>query len=69
VDGRFTASEARAKLHQAASRLLGRGDDGAAIFFYTTEQEQGNADEVLGLFAAEYLDGLSRHLQGVYGRR
>ncbi len=63
--GHFTATDARAKLYQAGSRLLGRGDDGAVVFFYTPELAQGNTDEVLGPFAAEYLDNLSKQLAGV----
>jgi EpsI family protein len=55
VGGRFVASDAHAKLHQAAGRLLGRGDEGAVVFFYTPELGQDNPDQVLGPFAAEYL--------------
>lgn len=35
VNGRFTASDVQAKLQGALSRLMGRGDDGAIVVFYT----------------------------------
>lgn len=35
VNGRFTASDVQAKLQGALSRLMGQGDDGAIVVFYT----------------------------------
>ena len=43
VNGRFTPSDSRAKIHGALSRLSGRGDDGAVLLFYTP-YEEGAAD-------------------------
>jgi len=58
VDGRFEASDTRAKAWGAWSRLSGRGDDGAVIIVYTSEQEPGDADAVLDGMLLELLPAI-----------
>ena len=49
IGGPYTISDARARLQLAFNRLLGRGDDAAALFFYTplAESEDRAADQRL----------------------
>ncbi len=65
VGGAYVASDAKAKIRQALARLLGQGDDGAAIFIYTPQTESGKADDVLSRFASEHLDTVAATLDGV----
>ena len=65
VGGHYTTSDARARLQLAFNRLLGRGDDGAALFFYTPIESASGAaaaDKVLGDFVAAELPALERSL-------
>jgi EpsI family protein len=43
VDGQYTVNPYRAKLLQAKSKLLGRGDDGAVIIVYTELDTDGKS--------------------------
>jgi EpsI family protein len=53
----YTISDARARLQPAIHRLLGRGDDAAAVFFYTplAESDGGAADARLAQAVREAL--------------
>ncbi len=71
VGGRFFTSDARAKLQGAFDRLLGRGDDAAALFFYTPAADNNNtdaADAVLTRFVGQNLEGLTAQLVAARGR-
>ena len=69
VGGRYTTSKVKAKLMQAANRLLGRGDDGAALFFYTIAGKAEDADELLGRFVQAHFQALSASLEATRGAR
>jgi exosortase A len=64
VGGAITANDIEASLRMALRRLLGRGDDGAVIFFSAQVPSGGNAQTVLSEFAAAHgqdiLGGLNR---------
>lgn len=53
IDGRLTSSDPLGKLWLALARLLGHGDDSAAVFIYAREDSPGGADAVLERFLAE----------------
>jgi hypothetical protein len=55
IDGALLASDARARLRQAVSRLLGRGDDGAVLMFYGPVGEGGRGVEDIERFAGQHL--------------
>ena len=67
VGGKLTASDAQAKLYLAVNRMLGRGDDSAALFFYAVEDESNQAaaeaDAVLGAFVTGHLEPLIARLE------
>jgi exosortase A len=44
VQGRLVSNEVYAKLHTAASRLLGHGDDAAAVLVYANVRERASAE-------------------------
>jgi exosortase A len=60
VNGRLTASDSRAKIEGALSRLLGRGDDGAVLLFYTpyVEGDVDTAESTLQAFVGRQLEPL-----------
>lgn len=60
VDGRFTASDARAKLTQALARLWGKGDDGAVLLIAT--ESAAGADERLLAFLASSIGDVNASL-------
>lgn len=68
VNDTTTTSDALAKLHEAISRLLGRGDDSAAIILtmYSPEDLE-SAQGKTEAFAAERLDGLLADLRRTSG--
>ena len=53
IDGQLTSSDYLGKLWLALARLLGHGDDSAAIFVYAREDSTGGAEAVLEKFLAE----------------
>ncbi|MFT3847192.1 MAG: exosortase A [Propionivibrio sp.] len=63
VNGHLTASDAKAKVYTALSRLTGRGDDSAVVFIYAPEQADG-APVALEQFSSEassaVMDALDR---------
>jgi exosortase A len=56
VDGRWIASDAAAKLHNAMARLRGRGDDGAAIFFFVETSAATASPDTLASFTIDNID-------------
>jgi exosortase A len=66
VGGRFTASDARAKLYLAWDRLLGRGGHGAVVVLYAPMPLEGKGDAgALSGFAAAQLPLLAEQLARV----
>lgn len=67
VGGRWVASDARAKIWQALDRLLGRGDDGAAVLIAVplTSDADGAAER----FARDSLGGIAATLDSARGTR
>lgn len=68
IDGEFTASNVRAKLHAVRGRLLGRGDAGAMITLYaagTPEQTQAQLDA----FSQKHLAAIEAHLRAYRAAR
>ena len=66
VGGRFHTSDARAKVHGAIEKLMGRGDDAAAIFFYTPMRASAEAaDATLARFVKANMADLTKNLQAV----
>lgn len=56
INGRVVTSDHLAKFHTAVDRLLGRGDDSAAIFIYTDKPpggDEGKAAAVLAAFLSD----------------
>ena len=63
VNGRLTASDARAKAYAAFDKLLGRGDDGVAIVVSTEDDRKGVADAVLERFLHDHFPAIEAQLQ------
>lgn len=64
INGRITASDYLAKLYQALYRLMGKGDDSAAIIVYTPEDEAAGGAAALESFVratAGSIDSSLRH--------
>ena len=69
IDGRYMASDARARVQQVVNRLLGRGDDGAAVLMFVAGKTPDEADAVLQRFAPAYLEVLDQRLATVQAGR
>jgi exosortase A len=77
INGQWVTSDARAKLMLALNRVLGRGDDSAAIMFYTPLLETGNdmsqavatADAALQSLVAGHLPQFEARLQALAGKQ
>ena len=63
VNGRFEASDVRAKAWGAWCRLLGRGDDGAVVILYAAEKRAGEADAALDQVLREHLAAIDLQLR------
>ncbi len=63
VNDRYITSDILAKAHGALSRLLGRGDDGAAVFLYTVDTQPGTADALLGRFVLDNFGAIEAQLR------
>lgn len=50
INGQITANDYLAKAYGALSRLLGQGDDAAAIIVYTENTDRATAEDALGSF-------------------
>ena len=61
VNGRFTASDARAKLLVALAKLTGRADDGAAIVVHA-DDHKGQAQARLEAFLTDHLAAIESQL-------
>ena len=53
INGRLTASDHRAKVYTALSRLTGAGDDSAAVVVYALDGEAQSAEVALQGFLAD----------------
>jgi EpsI family protein len=77
INGQWVTSDARAKVMLALNRVLGRGDDSAAIMFYTPLLETGNdmsqavatADAALQSLVAGQLPQFEARLQALAGKQ
>lgn len=71
VNGRLVASDSRAKIEGAVSRLLGRGDDGAVLLFYApyVEGEVDVAEATLEAFVQAQLGPLQALLSATRDAR
>ena len=69
VAGRWTASDALAKAYTAWSRLIGRGDDSAAIIFYAVEDRPDEDDRVLADFVRDAAPAIDSALRQASGTR
>lgn len=69
IDGRITASDVVAKGYIAASRLLGHGDDGAAIVVYTRKGQLGASESALVEFVRDVTPSLTRELRRTRDQR
>ncbi len=63
VNGKLTASDARAKAYLALDKLSGRGDNGAVIVVSADEDRSGGADALLERFLREHLPAIEAQLQ------
>lgn len=52
INGQLTASDHRAKVYTAFSRLMGQGDDSAAIIVYAPKYQPGGGEAALAAFVA-----------------
>ena len=69
VDGEWIASDARAQLASAFGRLMGRGDDGAALVVYTRSETPELGHQLLGAFLKENLGAIEAVLLARRGLR
>jgi exosortase A len=69
VNGTLTANDHAAKLLGAWHRLMGRGDDGAAIVLYAPDAEARPADAALKRFASANLAAIERALDATRAAR
>jgi EpsI family protein len=69
IDGTLTAKDHTAKLLGAWHRLMGRGDDGAAIVLYAPDTEARPADAALKRFAGANLTAIERALAATRASR
>jgi exosortase A len=63
VGGKLTSSDYEAKVHAAVDRLLGHGDDAAAIVLYAIEDQPGGARAALEAFARANLGAIVAQLR------
>jgi len=63
VNGQWTNDAIKAKAYGAWFRLLGRGDDGASVVFYTERGTVGDAEATLGSFVRENLHLIEAQLR------
>jgi EpsI family protein len=69
IDGHWVVGDAAAKLHNAAARLQGRGDDGAAVVLYALRGSFDEAAAAVRAFAQDNLMTLGQHLQRTHDQR
>lgn len=62
VDGRWTASDALAKIQGAFGKLAGRGDDGAAVFLSVQDSQPGGAQAAAEKFWADNRSFIEKRL-------
>ncbi|WP_425257361.1 exosortase A [Rubrivivax sp. RP6-9] len=69
VGGQFIAGDARARLQFALNRLVGRGDDGAVVVFYTAGEPPEAADARLDGFVNAGVQALADRLAATQAAR
>ena len=69
IDGRWVSSDAMAKLVGAASRLMGRGDDGAVLVLWTDSASKERSHAVLEGFVRDNLESLGARLSKTRDQR
>jgi len=69
VQGEWSSSEVYAKLHTAASRLLGRGDDSAVVMIYAAagERDATGAEQSMRDFVQQHWSAIETSLQQARG--
>jgi exosortase A len=63
INGTLTSSDYLAKVYGALYRLIGRGDDSAAIIVYTTKEQAGGEDALLKSFLSANYAAINELLQ------
>jgi exosortase A len=69
INGRVTSSEYWAKSYIALSRLMGRGDDSAAVVIYAVQEKPGAAERSLDAFARDVWPAIETTLHQTRDRR
>lgn len=69
IDGRWVASDIRAKAHGAFARLMGRGDEGAAVVLWTDDDDRARAQARLQAFTRDALPALDGALAATRAQR
>ena len=69
INGRVTGSEYSANSYIALSRLMGRGDDSAAVVLYAVEGQPGAAERALDSFVRDMWPSIDRALTQARDRR
>lgn len=69
VDGSLTANDYLAKMYGAAQRLRGRGDESAAIVFYTEAASEAQAQATLSTFVESNYPAIDAALASARGLR
>lgn len=69
VNGKWTSSGMRAKAYGALYRLMGRGDDGASLVFYTEKGQTEGDQAVLVSFVRENLPLVDAQLRKTRGNQ
>jgi exosortase A len=63
IDGKYTSNAYLAKLYQAKAKILGQGDDSAAIFVYVAfDEKRDSANEILRKFMPEIFSSIDQIL-------
>jgi exosortase A len=69
VNGKWTASDMLAKVYGALYRLMGRGDDGAAIIVYADKGQAGEGEATLVSFVQANASTIERLLEQTRAQR
>jgi EpsI family protein len=69
INGRVTGSEYLANSYIARSRLMGRGDDSAAVVIYAVQDKPGAAERALDAFVRDMWPSIDRALTQTRDRR
>jgi exosortase A len=69
INGRVTGSDYSANSYIALSRLMGRGDDSAAVVVYAVQDQPGAAERALDAFVRDMWPSIDRALTQTRDRR